>query len=926
MSVTGDTLSETEINKINAEMHFTALPAFADFLLNSKLEEYTREQLRISKEINLPLLKYLTSFSEDELLAFGMANNKDFLENLSQNKILEYVEKSVRRWVNNQIPQLSRDALVLEDITMVSYMRRCVFRNMVSLYISDIRAATKILEEVDRFTVEIDTICLSRLVGMQQNLYKQAQQMTHIGNWVWDIKNNRLTWSDEMYRIYEKEIQGGIEIDKLRAYNHPFDLPLIDENIQFSLRTYEPHDFYYRIILSEGRQKTLHAKGAVKLNDSGEPYEMYGTVQDVTQQKETEKLVIEKQDLIEKIADLTPSIIAVYNVVTGKYIFINKGLQTLLGYDKEPVFEKGVDFFISLVHPDDLQALVEQNNAAVESANMLHVGDTEPIAEFKFRMRHSNGNWRWFLTYGTVFNRNANYKTEHILNITIDITEQYSLQKQLQEEKAFAELVTEMSMNRVIAFDRELRYLTWNKEAEMFYGKTKEEVLGKKAFDVFPQFADNHLMPYINRALAGEMVYLKEEKFFTSGWGEMYFVPLKKDRDEVIGVLCITHDITEIKRTNNELKELNLAFEHAEEIAEISHWQWNLNTNKLIYSDNQYRLLGCEPHSFEPTVENYLEFVHPDDHSAIISGGQEVLNDGKPNGALFRVIRKDGMLRYFHSTGRVFINEMGERILTGVNRDITDQHLLNIRLQQQNKELEQSNKELESFNYIASHDLQEPLRKIHFFTGLITERHRQDLNADVANYFKRISNAASRMQQLIEDLLAFSSIQNALRQYEIVQLHELVSDAVSILSVPIKESNTIIETGNLPAAKVIPFQFKQVLQNLIANAVKYQPAGNIPHIKITASKIKGSHMSFEGTISNQMYTQLTIEDNGIGFNQQYADKIFELFQRLHGKSDYPGTGIGLAICKKIVQNHNGFICVESEEGKGSKFHVFVPAV
>ena len=189
-----------------------------------------------------------------------------------------------------------------------------------------------------------------------------------------------------------------------------------------------------------------------------------------------------------------------------------------------------------------------------------------------------------------------------------------------------------------------------------------------------------------------------------------------------------------LKKTNADLRLTTESFKHAEEIGNFSSWQWHVDSNKYIFSDNQYGLLGVEPQSFEPTIENFLEFVHPDDRHIVTEGVKTALNERKPSNVFFRVIRKDGELRYFKSVARL-TDFHDNLVFIGINSDITEQHLSNIALEERNRELEQSNTELASFNHIASHDLQEPLRKIQTFISRIHEKEAGTISNTSKEYF-----------------------------------------------------------------------------------------------------------------------------------------------------------------------------------------------
>jgi len=249
---------------------------------------------------------------------------------------------------------------------------------------------------------------------------------------------------------------------------------------------------------------------------------------------------------------------------------------------------------------------------------------------------------------------------------------------------------------------------------------------------------------------------------------------------------------------------------------------------------------------------------------------------------------------------------------------------MNQKLVQQNEILERTNTELASFSYIASHDLQEPLRKILSFTTRILAKDRESFSDQTKDYFSRITSAASRMQNLIDDLLNYSRISITDTELKVTDLNHILQQAKDYLSDIIEETNATIEAQSLPALPVVPFQIQQLFQNLIGNAVKYSKKEVTPAINVTCETIDGKEIDSIEAKPKWKYYQISIIDNGIGFEQEHANKIFELFQRLHGKSEYNGTGIGLAICKKIVQNHNGIITAKGQLNIGSVFNIYFP--
>ena len=392
----------------------------------------------------------------------------------------------------------------------------------------------------------------------------------------------------------------------------------------------------------------------------------------------------------------------------------------------------------------------------------------------------------------------------------------------------------------------------------------------------------------------------------------------------ILAFLKINKDLNVLKNSNEELLISAESIKHAEIIGKFCIAIWNLQTDKLIYSDNLYRLLGCEPHSFEPSIENFLKFVHPDDRNIVSNGVEKIAMKHATYSSFYRVIRKDGEERFFSSMGK-FIDNSENSTHISVIKDVTQEHLNNLTLQDKNRELEQSNKELASFNQIASHDLQEPLRKIQTFISIIAENEMSGLSDFGRNYFERIQTSVARMRKLIDDLLLFSRTNKIDKNFEESDLNLLLKNTLQDLSEAIVEKRAHIESDQLPVLKVIPFQIQQLFQNLLSNSLKYSNPIVDLLIKIECERIIAKDYPILDSAADNIYYKIAVTDNGQGFEQQYAEQIFTIFKRLHTSAEYPGTGIGLSICKKIVENHSGFIFAEGKPEIGAIFTVFLPA-
>ncbi|MDO3388508.1 ATP-binding protein [Gilvimarinus sp. SDUM040013] len=242
-------------------------------------------------------------------------------------------------------------------------------------------------------------------------------------------------------------------------------------------------------------------------------------------------------------------------------------------------------------------------------------------------------------------------------------------------------------------------------------------------------------------------------------------------------------------------------------------------------------------------------------------------------------------------------------------------------LQQYSEELQRSNRELEEFAFIASHDLQEPLRKIRAFGDRLKQKYSDALDERGADYIDRMHAASARMSQLIDDLLSFSRVTTRQEPFEKVDLNQVVSDALEDLEYAIDDSHAKVTVGELPTLAADASQLRQVFMNLLSNSIKFRKPDITPEISITCELTE--HADAEDEYNGQWWS-IAVVDNGIGFEDQYSDKVFNLFQRLHGRGEYKGTGIGLALCRKIVERHNGTIIAISEPGQGTEFRFSLP--
>ena len=316
-------------------------------------------------------------------------------------------------------------------------------------------------------------------------------------------------------------------------------------------------------------------------------------------------------------------------------------------------------------------------------------------------------------------------------------------------------------------------------------------------------------------------------------------------------------------------------------------------------------------HEADPEVAIVVLTGNDDERLAVRAlneGAQDFLVKGKADGQ--SLVRS---MRYAIERNR---SRRLERDNTALEGEIRARKLAQERLERVAAQLEASNRELQQFASVASHDLQEPLRKIVVFGDRLRAKFGGELGEQGNDYIGRMMNAAGRMQTLIDDLLEFSRVVTRARPFVAVDMAEVVREVLGDLEVLIESKGAAVDVGSLPTIQADPTQLRQVFQNLLANAMKFQGEGAVPHVAIRSE---------QALCSGAPGWRITVRDNGIGFEQQHAERIFAPFQRLHGRSEFGGSGIGLAIVRRIVERHNGLITAEGNPGQGALFSILLPA-
>jgi PAS domain S-box-containing protein len=392
-------------------------------------------------------------------------------------------------------------------------------------------------------------------------------------------------------------------------------------------------------------------------------------------------------------------------------------------------------------------------------------------------------------------------------------------------------------------------------------------------------------------------------------WLHTHAVPLYDNEDTVTALLGITVDITERKRVEEELRQSQADLNRAQAVAHTGSWRLNVRKNELVWSAQTYDLFGIA-RGTPMTYEAFLAAVHPHDREFVRRSWEATLR-GEPYDIEHRIV-VNGRVTWVRERAELEFNAEGALSAGfGTVQDVTDRKLAAEERERLVADLGRSNRELEQFAYAASHDLQEPLRMVASYVQLLERRYRGKLDDKADTFIHYAADGAVRMQKLIDGLLAYSRITRRGAEFSAVDMNSVFEAALSNLTAAARESRARVTKDDLPPVAGDETQLSQLLQNLIGNAIKFTKPDTAPVVHVSG-KEEGSSVVF------------SVRDNGIGIDPEYGDRIFMIFQRLHTQDDYPGTGIGLALCKRIVERHHGRIWVESSPGKGSAFFFTLP--
>ena len=507
--------------------------------------------------------------------------------------------------------------------------------------------------------------------------------------------------------------------------------------------------------------------------------------------------------------------------------------------------------------------------------------------------------------------RNLNRTTTGVDKLTEEVAHRKKTEEELRESRKRFRSLVETTSDWIWEVDRNGVYTYASPKVEALLGYVPEEVIGKTPFDLIPAEEAERLTDLFQAFIDSRKSFqaLENTNLHKDGRRVMLEtsgVPIFDDSDEFVGYKGIDRDITERKQAEEEIRraaqEWKTTFASITDMVSIHD-----KDGKLLRVNKAFaNVFGAEPE--ELIGKACYEVVHGTKKPWPECPMKQMLETKKPVVSEFFEPR---LGIHLEVSGSPILNKEGEFVaFVHVTKDITERKRMEEELKQTLAELERSNAELEEFAYVASHDLQEPLRMVASYLQLIERRYKNRLDKDADEFIAFAVDGATRMQKMINKVLLYSRIGKQSKPLRPIDCEDILDQVVANLAASIQESGVIVTRDPLPTVMANDALLIELFQNLIGNAVKFR-GKKLPGIHIKAEK-KGSDWVF------------SVRDNGIGVDPRHAERIFQIFQRLHGRNKYPGTGIGLAVCKKIVERFGGRIWVESETGKGSTFYFTIP--
>jgi len=815
------------------------------------------------------------------------------------------------------------------------------------VFFDDNQAPRRMVGTVQDITQEKNILKLLEAEEMRSRLAIESAQLATFD---WDVVNDKVTHSPRFSEIFGEPSNTPILRGAMLKNIHPDDKHLRDKAVEQSFNTGHLH-YEVRIIWPDTTVHWIKVFGKIVFDENRQARQIFGIVQDVTKEKEAVALLAENEDRLRMA--LESAELATWDLhLNPVNIYYSPRLAQMFGYNQNKILTS--DELRAHIHPQDLQIVIDAHIKAL----------TERELKYEVRIIWKDGSIHWIMCSGkTLFNEKL--QAVRMLGIMMDVTDRKNIEAELErkvEERTqdlkisreqHHKMIDEIQDYAILLLDSSGIIQNWNMGAEKIKGYTESEVIGK-SFRIFytdedrenkvPESLINEAKKYGRASTEGWRVRKNGSKF----WASVVITALHDDTNNIIGLTKVTRDLTERKiieeqrqLQTQELSIKNYELRQQKEFVDVI-LDSSVDIISVFDADLQYITVNK---AFEKIYNvkrkdvlgrKITEVFFPEKTEVF----REYLSKAMAGESIHGVLHRSPITgKHYESFFIPLINNKEVYAVLAVAHDNTDilesakkleeaNAVLEEKtedLQRANTALEKSNSELEQYAYVASHDLQEPLRKIRTYSGILNDTLKDKVDNASLNMLQKVISSATRMSNLIYDLLNFSRLLNPERHFEKTDLDKTFENIINDFELIIEQKRAVIQVEKMPVIEAVPLQMNQLFYNLVNNALKFSTETRLPVINIRAQKVSDEDVHANPLLNNNLqYVDITIADNGIGFSQQYAEQIFEVFKRLHTKQAYQGSGIGLALCRRIALNHQGDIFAEGKENDGSVFHVILP--
>lgn len=743
-----------------------------------------------------------------------------------------------------------------------------------------------------------------------EELLAQVTKLAKIGSWELDSIENKMYWSNTVHELHETDPTTFIpDLKKgINFYREDFR-QMVAEKTAKSLETGIPFDFEAVIVTAKNKERWVRCIGNTEMKN-GKCIRLYGSFQNIHDQK----IVELQKNSLQNTLENSLNEIYVFDADTFQFIYVNKGAINNIGYSAEEIKKlTPLD-----INPDYTLASFK------ELTKPLIKKEKEKIIFFTNHKRKNGSLYPVEVHLQLVTENNQ----RRFLAIIVDITERKRTEKEISDSEEKRRLIMSGALDAIICIDTKEAITFWNKQAEVIFGWKEKEALGQQLSElIVPEpFRKHHREGMKHYLKTGEgralNVLLELSAIKRNGEEfpiELTVIPIKQG--EELFFCAFIRDITERKKSETSIIQANERFEKVTEATNDAIWDYDVTNNTLFWGQGFQTLFGYNLEENKPSFESLVSLIHEEDRERVTSKITEFMQDQNLKNwhEEYRFIKADGSVAFVIDRATFIRNKEGKVVrVIGAMTDITKQKnheaqliALNESLQSYAKELERSNEELEQFAFITSHDLQEPLRMVSSFMDQLKRKYEDKLDDKALQYIEFATNGSKRMKQIILDLLEYSRAGRPTDLIEKVDINEIITDFKLLRGKIIDEKSAKITHDNIPVIKTYKTGITQVFHSLLDNAIKYSKKEKAPNIKITCKE------------ENDKWI-FAVKDNGIGIDPRFFSKIFIIFQRLHNREEYEGTGIGLSIVKRHIDFLGGKIWVESELEKGATFYFEIP--